>query len=421
MADSRIKASPAIEKLIEGGLFDRLPVTFGAYCLQQIRDWTLLFPAEQNRYERVFTLFGRMDAAELDKLFAGVRAAETQMGVNETTWPRGRFTLDQVDFLNRNAHYPEWRAAITEVFARIDPLIDNEIAANGHSRLAIVISPIELPATPDRMWTRIADKGRRVSIQAPEDTTQFLAQMLTGAEKAAGKQSIVAEYREKFARPYDTWSIETGDAIGPRVSAGVDLSYTRLEPYRKRLMTEVTRLIRAEHIQGPRQLSTRLRQLKIMPAESSLGSDALLSEFVRSIFLSGNGTLLINNTFVEWASVQAVRRARPSLAVVGLGIRNKVKPFSSMLIFEDQETSNPIPTQMDILGSLVDLQIIYQYIWQEFEKYAEYRRNTAFLFVSEGLDQMLVIAPPDFPVQASTQALPLTRVHGAMREWLNLA
>jgi CheY-like chemotaxis protein len=33
----------------------------------------------------------------------------------------------------------------------------------------------------------------------------------------------------------------------------------------------------------------------------------------------------------------------------------------------------------------------------EFEKYPEYRRNTVYYFVGEGMDEMLLLAPPDFP------------------------
>jgi hypothetical protein len=146
----------------------------------------------------------------------------------------------------------------------------------------------------------------------------------------------------------------------------------------------------------------------------------VLAEFTRATLLSGNGTLLINNTFVEWSTVQAVRRARPSATVVSFGIRNKVKPFTSLLIFADQETSNPIPTQMDTLGTYVDLEIFYQYIWQEFEKYAEYRRNTAYLFVGEGMDEMLAIAPPDFPLLAAKQLVKLAQVFGTMKDWMSL-
>jgi hypothetical protein len=147
----------------------------------------------------------------------------------------------------------------------------------------------------------------------------------------------------------------------------------------------------------------------------------LMGDFVRSVLLNGNGTLLINNTFVEWASIQAVRRARPSLVVVNFGIRSKVKPFSSLLIYSDQETATPVPTQMDTLGSYVDLEIFYLYLWQEFEKYAEYRRNTAYLFVGDGMEEILVIAPQDFPLLARSGAVTLESVHADCRAWLNLS
>ena len=82
--------------------------------------------------------------------------------------------------------------------------------------------------------------------------------------------------------------------------------------------------------------------------------------------------------------------------MIAFGIRNKVKPFSSLLIYANLETTTPIPTQMDTLGTYVDLEVFYQYIWQEFEKYIEYRRNTVYVFVAAGMDEAFVIAPPDF-------------------------
>ena len=135
------------------------------------------------------------------------------------------------------------------------------------------------------------------------------------------------------------------------------------------------------------------------------------------MLLAGNGTLLINNTFVEWATIQAVRRARPSMMITAFGVRNKMKPFSSLLIYADQDKTNPIPTQVDTLGTYVDLEIFYQYIWQEFEKYAEYQRNTVHIFAAEGMDEVLVIAPPDFSLPAKTTPDKLT---AAAREWMRL-
>src|SRR6266849_3696408 len=116
------KVSPRLQRLIDSGLFDRLPVTFGAFFSDQVKEWALLFPAEQDYFERLFGLLDRTDRAAVEELFAPLRRLEPAMGVNERVWPKRQFTLDQVDFLNRNSHYPEWRKAVADIFARLDPV-----------------------------------------------------------------------------------------------------------------------------------------------------------------------------------------------------------------------------------------------------------------------------------------------------------
>ena len=145
-----------------------------------------------------------------------------------------------------------------------------------------------------------------------------------------------------------------------------------------------------------------------------------MQDFLQSVLLNGNGTLLINNTFVEWASLQAIRRARPSVLLASFGIRNKVKPFSSLLIYSDQEETNPVPTQADLLGSYVDLEVFYPYIWQECEKYAEYRRNTAYLFIGTGMNALFAIATPDFPLPGSETPRQPEEVFQCCARWLGL-
>src|SRR5690349_15870211 len=98
MASTKPKTSAVIDKLIEQGLFERLPVTFSTYFYDQVRSWELLFPAEQNYYERLFGLLDRYTPPQLETLFADLREAERKMGVTEAVWPRRTFTLQQVDF-----------------------------------------------------------------------------------------------------------------------------------------------------------------------------------------------------------------------------------------------------------------------------------------------------------------------------------
>ncbi len=384
--------------------FDFCPVTFGGYMTDQARNWPELFPAERDYFLRLAALLKQAP----ESFFAPLQAIEQKMGVTPQNWPRGQFTLAQVDFLNRNAHYAEWRREIARLFSILDPQLDEQVRARGHRRAIVVTSPADMPVGTDRMWLRIREQGRMVALDTPEDPAQSTALLLG---------SLLDQCAERYGE-YSSWCVETGEAMAATAKhpQTVRLSYARLLKYRSRLMEEVRKITETEKIQGPRQLGQRLKGLKAVAGESEFAHDPALGEFLRATLLSGNGTLLVNNTFVEWASVQAIRRARPTLLTVGFGIRNKMKPFSSLLIYADQETSNPIPTQADMLGSYVDLEILYQYIWREPRKYVDYENRTAMVYVAEGMDEALVIAPAEFRVPAGRVALPA--LQKALQEWL---
>ena len=388
--------SPLLQVLIDKGLFDRIPASFSTFFFDQIQDWGALFPAERGYYERLFTLVDRLPQEEFAELFEPLRTIELKMGVNEKTWPRRTFTLDQVDFLNRNPHYALWRAEVAKIFSRLDPVLDADLRRKGRPRFVVVLSPAELPVGPDRLWTRL--KGRRVALSSPLDPAAHIAPLLRAGSPA----------------PYDRWLIQTGNDL-PASPGIVSLSYDGLNAYRQRLTEQVQQIVEREQLRGPRELGERLKKMRLLPQEGAAGRDPVLAEFIRAVLLAGNGTLLINNTFVEWATVLAVRRARPSLVVASFGIRNKMKPFSSLLIFANPELVNPIPTQADTLGTYVDLELLYLYVWQEFEKYVEYLRNTVHIFAAEGMEEMLVMAPPGFSLPDKIDPEKLV---AAGREWL---
>ncbi|MBY0506289.1 MAG: hypothetical protein K2X03_20390 [Bryobacteraceae bacterium] len=380
--------------------FAQVPVTFAAYFNEQLNAWETLFPAEQAYFERL----GRYLESAPERFFAPLAELEPRMGVTPANWPRGRFTLQQVDFLNRNPLYPEWRRVIARMFEQINPVLDAEAASKGKPRLIMVIAPADLPVGPDRMWTRLKGKGRRVGLTVPDELSQYVPRLTGG----------LADLCTQSRGTYSAWTVEAGSGLSSE--RATRLSYEKLFAYRQRLMREVQKIAEGGEVRGPRQLGEKLKTLS--PRDEEYARDPVMAEFVRATLLAGNGTLLVNNTFVEWASVQALRRAKPSLLISSFGIRNKVKPFSSLLIFNDQETATAIPTQADMLGSYVDLEIFYQYLWQEAGKYPEYRNNTAYLFVAEGMDELQLIAPPDFPLGAERQTLPV--LNRACREWLGL-
>ncbi len=420
------KVSRKLQTLIDDGLFDRLPPTFAAYSFDRIEDWNKLFPAERDYFERLFGMLARSDAQAVARLFAPLRAVEEKMGVDRRTWNTREFTLEHVDFLQRNRHLAEWRQAIADIFGRIDPLLDAEVARSGRPRLVIVVSPSELPMGPDRMWRRLQGKGKLVNLaldetDAPED---YLARMLSGAPRAARAAALFDRFGAAQAEdPYGAWVVEAEDSLhrlAESISGWTGLSYSRLADLREILMEQVNEMVTREQVPGPRQLGERLQRMNPGALKRAAGGDPALRDFLQSVLLNGNGTLLINNTFVEWAAVQAIRRARPALVCVAFGIRNKVKPFSSLLIYSDQEETNPIPTQADMLGSYVDLEIFYEYIWRECEKYVEYRRNTAYLFVGEGMDALLAIGPADFPLLQADKPIRLEEVFATAAQWLSI-
>ena len=112
---------------------------------------------------------------------------------------------------------------------------------------------------------------------------------------------------------------------------------------------------------------------------------------MRDVLLTGNGTLFVNNTFVEWAAVQALRRAQPRLLVTRFGVRDKLKPFSSLLLFSQPRASDQIPLIEDPVGSFVDVEQLSYYVWLNAEKSAAYRGRTLYLFLAEGIDEMLAV------------------------------
>ena len=396
-------ASKLIDEIVARGLFERLPATFSTYTFERVRNWNLLFPAEQSYLERLLGMFDRSESALVERLFGPLAEVEQQMGIDAKTWKRREFSLEQVDFLQRSPRYAEWRTRIGDIFSRVDPLLDEEIARKGRPRLIVVSAPSDLPVGPDRMWLRIAASGKRIALESPVEM-----------------QALVGLLALNKRGPYDAWLIEAGAQYEPD-AASTHVSHSALDGYRKVVMQQVRQMVEQKQIQGPQQLGVELRKLPIPPPPGALGADPLLSDFVRSVVLAGNGTLLINNTFVEWASVQAIRRARPTLAFISFGIRNKVKPFSSLLIYTDQDAANAIPTQMDTLGTYVDLEVFHQYVWQECVKYPEYRNNTAYLFIGEGMDELLAIAPPDYPLMKPRAGKwTVARLRDETQAWLSL-
>jgi hypothetical protein len=139
-----------------------------------------------------------------------------------------------------------------------------------------------------------------------------------------------------------------------------------------------------------------------------LGDRPRVREFIRKLLLSGNGSLVFNNSFTEWGAAEALLAAQPQMLVAGFGIRPKLKPFSSTVLFEDQHRNNPTQDEDDLAGSLIDGQMLSQYVYYSSQREACYQDHALTLFMCADLPRLLVLGPKE-PV-AGLEALlgPLT-------------
>ena len=182
----------------------------------------------------------------------------------------------------------------------------------------------------------------------------------------------------------------------------INLSFDSLSPLRREF------LIRLNHVK--RDLPALdltyddLRKLDLQPWFSK-HAEAGVREFIRNLFLSGNGALLFGNSFVQWGASEAFRRAAPQAMFCRFGIRPKLKPFSGVVLFEDQNLANPIVDQPDPEGSFVDTQLLMEYIYLSALRGVEYAGRTLVLTAVPEQKRVLVLGP----VTATTLLRPVRR------------
>jgi hypothetical protein len=149
-----------------------------------------------------------------------------------------------------------------------------------------------------------------------------------------------------------------------------------------------------------------------------LTDDPRLREFIRSLLLSGNGALVMSNSFVEWCASEGLRRAQPQALVAAFGIRDKPKPFSSLAWFEDQARANTLPDQPDPEGSLIDGAMLSRYVYLTARRLAPYSGRTVAWFTTVDRKSALLVVPDVAPDAKQTWLLRTDRPVSAteMRE-----
>jgi hypothetical protein len=374
---------------VDKELLARLPRTFVPALNEQMRGWDLLFPAEQRSIRAQLDWLARQPGAEFDKLFEPIKQLEARMELPRWDLNAQRLSIDDTSILVRSPYYPQWRAAVEKVFEQIDAGILNGRAQALPNRLLVCTLPAGLPLGSGPLWPRLEKQGRWIGLTAPFGT---MFEPLVEAV-AARKPRAEAEPLER------TWAFECDSRMTqmPAAAHRVALSFDALGPVRREFLKRLNAI--HKDLRDMDATYDDLRRLDFK-AGAPLGTPRI-REFVRTLFLSGNGTMLFGNSFVEWGASEALRRVQPSALFCCFGIRSKLKPFSSVVLFEDQNRANPTPDQPDPAGSLMDIRPLAEYVYL---KASRQPARTAAIFAAPELDRVLVLAPPEFVPQGSRLA-----------------
>lgn len=398
-----VDASPIIRTALQHKLIHRLPLTFQPYFNQEIQAWNLKFPYEQTYLERVVSYLDRLSPEAFENLFVQLRAVERRMSLDVHSFSLQEQNIESASVLARSPYYLAWREEVNRVFAKIHASSVESWQAGlvRLNRLLLQIFPGDLPLSPHDLlnyWPGAQLK----ELTAKPDTWDALVNQVLLRDRPLG----------------EAWLFQAGAGpdevpFGPQV---VRLSFERLKAFREVYLDQIKSMRKS--LADADTIMHHLRTVDVASwCPREIRDTPVVREFVRSLFLSNNGSQLFGNAFVEWGTTQALAHARPRVVVVEYGLRFKPKPFTSVAIFEDPATANPLPAEPDPQGSALDAGMLAYYAWLATRRYPECRR-TACLCVFQNSRSMLLAGVEDFPLWNEPEPVSTQRLSSILHAWL---
>ena len=420
---------PPLQESLNKGLLKRLPLTFQPFTRQQLREWDHLFPFERQSILHLLLFLSSLNESQLSSLFHEVSQLEQKMGVRDWQFTTNEQTILNASLLARSPYYQEWRKAVQKVFdAAEDHAAAEKRTCPEPNRLIVLILPKPLPLDRSTVWQRWEGLGHPVSLDLSSTAGSRSSLELLLNTPASSESATLPLWQSITTRPNsssaDTWLLDAGSHLVDAAltqhsgSAATFLSYSRLSTFRENFSREVNTM--RKDLADADAVYDRLRKADVTPwCPPEVARLPVIREFLRSLYLSGNGALIFGNSFVEWSASEAFRRARPIFVMAHFGVRSKPKPFTSVAVFENPDAINPLPSVDDLPGSSLDAQVLALYIWLAASRYDEYTRNTACLCIAEDLSEAYVIAPPEFSLWREPEPVPVERLHANLALWLS--
>jgi hypothetical protein len=270
--------------------------------------------------------------------------------------------------------------------------------------------------------------GRPLNLEIPPNLSGGVLQNLVVGDPRLSN-GLLGKVTQRARNQYaEAWVIDAGHALvdsalalppaGPGAAQPVLLSYSRLDPCRQNFSREMNTM--RKDLSDADAVYDRLRKVNLVSwCPPEVAADPAAREFVRNLYLSGNGAVIFSNSFVQWAASEAFRRARPRFLAARFGVRSKPKPFTAVAVFENPDQVNPLPAVDDLPGSAIDAQILAPYIWLAAMRYEEYAHATVCVCVAESLSQACVVAPPEFAVAHGQSTLSIDALGHELDEWIS--
>lgn len=424
-----------LQEALSKGLLKRIPLTFLPFVNQQLNQWNYLFPNERQSVERLLLFVASLSPEQSTNLFHDVVELEQKMGVSHWQFSTNEQTIQNSSLLASSSYFQEWRQAVQAVFDAADAhaLKNSGAAVQSERKLVLLDMPLDLPVDAATVWRRWQGIGRPIRLdfsQSGNSHTAFAA-LVTGQPNSTGGRStgLLDIVRGRSgSSPANTWIIDAGKGLvdnvlssnpdaAPHASAAV-LGYARLDQYRENFSHEMNTM--PKDLGGADAVFDHLRKVDVVPwCPAEVASDPAIREFVRALYLSGNGAVIFGNSFVQWAASEAFRRARPTFLAAQFGVRSKPKPFTGVAVFDNPDQVNPLPAVDDLTGSAEDAQILALYVWLAATRYPEYRSSTVCVCLAESLSEAYVVAPPEFALLQATQPVSHDSLINALRNWIS--
>jgi hypothetical protein len=423
-----------LEECLRKGVLKRLPLTVLPFVNQQLREWNHLFPNERRSVERLVTFVAELTPEQSDALFRELVGIEDKMGVRHWKFSTSEQTIQNSSQLAASPYFADWRKAVQSVFDAADEHASKASgsAATPTNRLILIGIPRSLALDPQDVWRRWQGAGRALTIDGTDadlsrGALEFLLAPAPGMLKGRSSGLLDSLRQRTGSADADAWVVDAQGSLidallatfpaAPAEGPAVLLSYPRLDPFRQNFSHEMNTM--RKDLADADAVFDRLRSVDVTswcPKEVSDRPD--VSEFVRALYLSGNGAVIFGNSFVEWAASEAFRRARPTFLAAQFGARRKPKAFTGVAVFENPDQVNPLPAVDDLPGSAIDAQMLALYVWLAASRFEEYQRSTVCVCLAESISQAYVVAPPQFGLSDSKRSVSLQQLRNAMREWM---